>query len=113
MLDLKPTVCWRETILTDVSGPHSFIMLHFHTPPQVILNLAIHQAHLLNEPPTPLSSAINHHLATGQWAQSKGTLRSLTNSRWETVRARKEERSRRWKKGQYIENREERVRNRV
>lgn len=99
--------------MTDVSGPHSFIMLHFHTPPQVILNLAIHQAHLLNEPPTPLSSAINHHLATGQWAQSKGTLRSLTNSRWETVRARKEERSRRWKKGQYIENREERVRNRV
>lgn len=60
---------------------HSFITLRFRTPPQVILNLAIQQLHLPN--PLPLSSAINHHPATGQWAQSKVTLHPASIARWE------------------------------
>lgn len=60
---------------------HSFITLRFRTPPQVILNLAIQQLHLPN--PLPLSSAINHHPATGQWAQSKVTVHPASIARWE------------------------------
>lgn len=57
-----------------------------------------------SSPKRPLSSAINHHLATGHWAQSKVTLHPATNTtgggQW---------RERQREKGGKQQNREERA----
>lgn len=45
-MDLKPTLTWRKIFLIGVQRLYSFITPRFHTPPQVILNQAIHQLHL-------------------------------------------------------------------
>lgn len=45
-LDGSKTYC--TLILIGMQRLHSFIMVRFHTPPQVILNPAIHQLHLPN-----------------------------------------------------------------
>lgn len=74
---LKPTVCRRKIILIGMQRLHSFII--------ATLSYTATSDFKPSHPPTsspkpPLSSAINHHPATGHWAQSKVTLHRATNT---------------------------------
>lgn len=103
-MDLKPTLTWRK-ILFDWRAKTIFI---HHASLSHTATSDFKPSHPLTSSPKPqLSSAINHHLATGCWALSKVTLHPATpppevGSRGEREREREKKREGRRKRGRAI-----------